>query len=1148
MSSQEIPDAAEGKDAADSVAQVVVWARRLVELGRTDDARQVYLDALDDAADTELMTVALARLEYDAGAKDRAAELLRKVLVDRPGSRAAVEGLARVLLDEGKADEAARVIGDATAADSQVARIPEIAELAGEGLLRQGRHAAAVAAFGPRAALTPRGRHLRRRAWWLAGGPLRRRRFPEDGHRSDGPPAGAGIAAKPSSGAAAVLPDEMVKSISWAGWLRSEERFDDARKVIGDAIIAYGRHQSLLACAAQVEEKAGCPYTELYLWEEAYGQAPDDADIVYGLALSVCYFDVTSPYVGRVYDALRILDAFPDQAHPKIRNARLEVRSYNEPSAARLAAAYRPTAGLTRSQARRRRRLLLRSAGPLGQLSVRVIDWIRDRHYQQPSPGPVPRISAESEAIARTLDSLRSLPSAEASQRLEDAMHEHGRQPSLLLASAAADQSEGRSWHRVAMAAEAARISGGNVDAVCELATALHQTHGYGTALQVLASLPADARATVKARITTANRHDRAGNPALAAAAYGDPRDLDNGLRAQRRHRLRQGLTQRLRYGSSGDSVAAIDAASFDLVSSSIARVLDEAQSQADDQARETLQAAIADHGRHPLLLLELARTERRDGDDHTCAALAREAALIAPEAPLIVAAGMRELWLADYDADALRLLADLDSPSTFENSIALRAMLGEIVKYWQLWAAGVEVFGRNGLDAQRWQSRRFCWWRSGGPLGPVRRRIENAELTPQRIWKPTAEQDAALAALALPDPTVNAVRGILATHRLDRDWRVLSLPDRRNAQLKRAILAVVLVAAPGVLVLVQHARWPSSSIIEDVAAAALCMSAVIVGFRLLRGFTFRRWLWIGPVLGAGAAYLLTSSGRISVGAGLALAVLVAVALVAAVFELTSNFFRRVRIARWQRREAETVALDAIVSLLGDLLAARRFGNAGNRREWTADLERLAVIIERDFPHTLRTDDQESQRVTAGRARGAADTLRRMKTAVAWPDEAAWRAMTDQLTGLARALAAHDFAGWPVPLPEVPIARPPRSPRRRVMDGARAAIVIFAPPLVAFLLPLAVPLSGPGVPWLRFATTVWALLGTIIALDPDWSTRIAKMRQWFDVVSRATPSDSGDNSEPASNPTGGFPSHAAETPRRLPPRPPRVRTAPRTRR
>jgi hypothetical protein len=100
-----------------------------------------------------------------------------------------------------------------------------------------------------------------------------------------------------------------------------------------------------------------------------------------------------------------------------------------------------------------------------------------------------------------------------------------------------------------------------------------------------------------------------------------------------------------------------------------------------------------------------------------------------------------------------------------------------------------------------------------------------------------------------------------------------------------------------------------------------------------------------------------------------------------------------------------------------------------------------------------------------------------------------------------------------------------------------------------FLLPLVVPLSGPGVAWLRFATTVWALLGTIIALDPDWSTRIAKMRQWFEVVSKATPSGESGGGESVYDVVDGYPPQAAaETPRRLPPRPPRIRTPPQTRR
>ena len=171
MSSQEVPGVGEGGDAADAVAEVLAWGRRLVELGRLDDARQVLLDALDGAADPVPMTMALAWLEYDAGAAGRAAEFLRKVLVDRPGNTEAAQGLAQVLLDGGNLDEAARVLGDAEASGAPGAsRSGSFAELAGEIFLRQGRHAEALAAFGSPRLLTSRGRGLRRRAWWRPAG------------------------------------------------------------------------------------------------------------------------------------------------------------------------------------------------------------------------------------------------------------------------------------------------------------------------------------------------------------------------------------------------------------------------------------------------------------------------------------------------------------------------------------------------------------------------------------------------------------------------------------------------------------------------------------------------------------------------------------------------------------------------------------------------------------------------------------------------------------------------------------------------------------------------------------------------------------------------------------------------------------------
>jgi hypothetical protein len=79
------------------------------------------------------------------------------------------------------------------------------------------------------------------------------------------------------------------------------------------------------------------------------------------------------------------------------------------------------------------------------------------------------------------------------------------------------------------------------------------------------------------------------------------------------------------------------------------------------------------------------------------------------------------------------------------------------------------------------------------------------------------------------------------------------------------------------------------------------------------------------------------------------------------------------------------------------------------------------------------------------------------------------------------------------------------------MDSTRTTLVVLAPALVAYLLPLAIPLSGPGLSWLRLAAIVWALLGIIIALDPAWTERITKMRQGLDLLRNATPTMAADS-------------------------------------
>jgi len=194
-------------------ARVCAWAGHLEEMGRQDEARQVLREALDSPGDPVPVALTLAALEDRAGATARAAELLRKVLGDDPGNLSAARMLAMMMLDEGKADEAARVVAGVASSSTESG---ELAELAGEIRMAQGRYAEAVAAFGLPSSLSSRGRRLRRRSWWHSGGPLRRRSGQDAASTFVAP---AGMAARSPD-----LPDTALETITWARWLSASPR------------------------------------------------------------------------------------------------------------------------------------------------------------------------------------------------------------------------------------------------------------------------------------------------------------------------------------------------------------------------------------------------------------------------------------------------------------------------------------------------------------------------------------------------------------------------------------------------------------------------------------------------------------------------------------------------------------------------------------------------------------------------------------------------------------------------------------------------------------------------------------------------------------------------------------------------------------
>lgn len=1083
--------------AADAAERICAWAEKLDDLGRSEEARRVLLEALDGPCDSTPVALALARLETRAGAADRAAELLTKVLGDDPGNVRAARMLATALLNAGKADEATAVLSDAVSRTGTADR-RELAEFSGVILRALGRHAEAVAVFGPPATLSRYGRRLRRRSWWRSGGPL---------HRRSGGAGTASVAAPATAPPSAPdPPDAVLEAVAWAKWLRGEGRHDDARKVVSEALAAHGRHLALLVCAAEIEFDVNSLNTSAHFWREAYAAAPHDVDVTCGLAKCLVRTLVSQSATFRVNDALRVLDGFPDQSHPKIRAARADALEFNDAPAARVVAAYGPADGLRSYDAQTRRRLWWRSAGPLGQLALRVADRVRGPVAEHPEPDSLSRTQAESEAVARVLDAVRELPPPAVRERIEEAMREHGRQPSLLLAYAQSESADRVYWHRLALAAEAARSSKGSLEAICGLTWAVNAVFGYGSALQVLASLPDAARRTGEARAVTGNLHQISKNFALAVAAYGDPRDLDDYYRKFRRRALPMALVQRLLPVSRGD-VAAIDPLSFDPVPPAIARILDRGARSSDPaEIVELYRTAIDEHGRHPRLLLEFATVERRHGDRDVCAALAAEAIAAAPDDPLVVSDGVRELWLVDRDADALRALDERSEDLT--KSPAFCQTAGEVYQYWQLWAHAYTAFGRNGLQAQWWRRRRRCWWRTGGPIGPIRSlslRLEGLVLSVSAL---PARPAAALSMLSLPAALADAVRGELATYRMSRTFQVVFLARRLDAWVARigAPIGVVIVFAATALA--ERLRWPSDGIADPVTVAAFGTVAAVVALLLVRRYVWRRAARLGIVVvcAAGAAVLLSVSERTAFAAGSALAALTCMIVVAFGLPWILRAVLRRSFEPWRRRRAETGVLNDLLLLIGELSAPRQRRVADKRGGWMDDLEGIANTVERDLPFALPGGDRVSQSTITAHARSAAAALRDMKRAVAMPDEASWRTLIERLTGLAAALARHDFANWPPPAPEATDLGERRPPWRQAVTIVRTLLVIFVPPLVAFLPPLHTSLPGPALSWLRFVAVMWALLGAVTALEPAWGDRIAKMSQGLEFMRKSMPS------------------------------------------
>ena len=1025
--------------------------------------------------------LALARLEISAGSAALAADLLQQFLRDYPADRECGCLLSETLLEQGRVAEAATVIRDFTSVDAASR------ELAGRICQAQGRHRDAVRAFGPRSSLSRGGRRLRRRSWWRSGGPVNitARRTPVPVRQA------AAVPHAPDQ------PDALLEKVAWAEWLSGQGRREEARSFLMQALADDGRHPLLLRCLARIETDDGARATALFLWREASDASPGDMDTIAALSLLLATTTATEAVISRSDDALRVLETYADQSDPRIRAARAEALLAAGAASSVVVAAYGGRVGLQARDLRQRRRLWLRSAGPIGQLRVRC-----SRYLQGESSRPaLPRTEAESEDIARVLDSLAGTDQPAARERLEEAMRKHGRTPSLLLAYADINGSDNADWHCLALAAEAARSVPGSIDTACALAWAIRWTLGYESAVQVLTGLPEGQRQATECRVLLGNLHRAAGNNASAFAAYPPALALDRYDRRARRscgwkaavpgHRRRRG-----RY-------APVDLAEFDPLPAGIARVLDEAGRCDDDvtAARALLAAAVDDHARHPLLLLRLARLESQRGDRHSGGALAAEAVSREPGDALTAAIGIQELTAAGYVSTALKT-AQNARPAFAANAL-FRAQAGDLYWSWGFPAKAVAAYGDFDYQPYRRWRRRSSWWRSGSVFRRIRQTAARQEDDLQPEPRRLVPEPAGLTALGLDPAVAAAVREDLAAYQVTLTVRGANRPELARAWLDwRYFLPVWTLLMLAVFTFAEQRRWPASGTAGDLAAAAAAAAAAACFYWLVDNLVGSRLtVWLLIVAGcAGAAGAFMSAGRWQFTAGLALGGSACGGLTVNAASVVIRAVSRLRLARWQRQNAETVVLDGMLKLIASVSAPLVRRDAGTRQALVDSLELIAVRVQRDFPHAVHSQDARSQRVLANRAQAAAAALRDMKQSAALPDESSRQGVLKQLKGLATALARGSFEDWPPPRPAPDEQKVKRPLWWHAQQAGRTALLILVPPLAAWFVPLA-----EGLAWLRTVSVIWAILVVLVALDPAIGKRLTRMREVLSLFKDATP-------------------------------------------
>ncbi|MEV4516966.1 hypothetical protein AB0K00_49440 [Dactylosporangium sp. NPDC049525] len=509
--------------------------------------------------------------------------------------------------------------------------------------------------------------------------------------------------------------------------------------------------------------------------------------------------------------------------------------------------------------------------------------------------------------------------------------------------------------------------------------------------------------------------------------------------------------------------------------------------------AIDVLAAATAAGAPDPYVMRDLA--ERLFLDDREEAALAWFDRVVAADPSDLDAVYGRLgalTWL-DRTRDALEVLDAL--PPEVRGAAAIRSRESWLYERQRFWTPALDAIG-PGATAPHWlrSAQRRLWWRTGGPLWTIRRRMRDSDQRALDAWR--SETLPLLSTLDRVVPGVTpGMRTVVDSHALDHAmltllWERANVVARLTAGFLAAVAAFAVLARIAATTLGLPTGW---AVLAGAAAAGLDYLAL------------RRWLFpytraddrrLVVTRAAPLIVTLAVAGAVSYrfrhefdgwpallgGALAALAVMATARLTAAaVWRAVGAWVLR----RFRRGEPRAAALVETLALLMELREPAKRNDLRWRRFWLQRLERIAYAVEHHLPAAFGFVDADTHRQLTEGGRGAARAVRQLKFLVAAPASPdAWRRVEDVLRHNTAAFATGELGrlrrAEPVAAP-APVRR-----SRRAIAVETLRVALFAG------LPLAAVYAAQ--PWLAFSETVhdwakvvglgWALLYVLLTLDP----------------------------------------------------------------